>query len=87
MNMFGNLSYPVYLTHPMVALFVGPSVYFEFAGHGLATQAYLVPMIVVFLILSIMVGALAHYLLEKPISAIMKATLSRSEYVFRRSSA
>jgi peptidoglycan/LPS O-acetylase OafA/YrhL len=38
MNGFGNISYPVYLTHPMAVIFVGPAVYFWFASHGVAGQ-------------------------------------------------
>jgi peptidoglycan/LPS O-acetylase OafA/YrhL len=85
MNLLGDLSYLVYLTHPMTGL-LGPTIYFEFANQGAATQAFLLPMISTFLIASVATGIFAHYLIEKPLAAALKAAFSRLGAVLKRPS-
>jgi peptidoglycan/LPS O-acetylase OafA/YrhL len=76
MNVLGNLSYPIYLVHPMAALLVAPPIYYEFVRLGLNSQPYLVPMLVTFLLASTLLGLLAHLVVEQPVAAVMKAVLT-----------
>lgn len=66
MNFFGNLTYPIYLTHAAVIVLVfGPLI----QRYGIVSA---LGLIAAFFCALIVIGAIAHYLIEVPCAAAMR---------------
>lgn len=78
MNALGNLSYPLYLTHQLVVLLIGPPVLYWFRDHGLIGAHRPTLLIVSFLSVAVAVALVAHHLIENPLARAMKATFARA---------
>jgi peptidoglycan/LPS O-acetylase OafA/YrhL len=83
LNALGDLSYPVYLLHPlvMVGLLEAGMPATVSSWLGLSRSALALCLTVSFLVCVLIVSAIAHVLLEKPVASVMHYFVSRARAI------
>jgi peptidoglycan/LPS O-acetylase OafA/YrhL len=74
MNALGELSYPVYLIHSLTLIFIAPYIWTNMTIAAV-DDAYLSTLL--FLVFTVAMAFLAHWLIEVPVAGLMRSGLPR----------
>jgi peptidoglycan/LPS O-acetylase OafA/YrhL len=80
LNYFGDLSYPIYLTHVLTVAFVMIPLWPVFTAAVPNHQHLIIPVLIGFSLIAVIVAVAAHHLLEVPAARLMQQALRSRDY-------